>query len=155
MGMAVKCGRRSWESLLGALPQGPSCAILWVDLARTKEAHLESQQSLRSPHFIDIKLQVRCQDFGLGTSGFRSCVFIIKSPKPTSNPCAHLHGSCQAGLHSLSLRIMHNLPFSFLFLPPHGLFSTDNQKGFYFIPFVRLYQERARNMNKIYCKKKF
>lgn len=144
-----------WEKVLGkplrSIASGSFLCHL-VGGSGKDQGNSSAEQNLRSPHFIDIKRQDRCQNF---SPGARSCMFIGRSPDIAQIHVLISTAAVRTGLYPLSLRIMHNLPScSLLCSYLLRLFSSDNQKGFYFILF-RLYQGRAKIMIKIYCKKIF
>lgn len=124
-----------WEKVLGkplrSIASGSFLCHL-VGGSGKDQGNSSAEQNLRSPHFIDIKQQDRCQNFSLGA---RSCTFIGRSPDIPQIHVLISTAAVRTGLYPLSQKIVHNLPIcSSLFLPPTAVLLRQ-PKGllFYFI----------------------
>lgn len=120
-----------WEKVLGkplrSIASGSFLCHL-VGGSGKDQGNSSAEQNLRSPHFIDIKQQDRCQNFSLGA---RSCMFIGRS---LDIPQIHVLISMAAvrtGLYPISLRIMHNLlPALFSFLTSYNCSPQTTTRAF-------------------------
>lgn len=100
-----------WEKVLGQPPRSFASGSFLCHLvggSGKDQGNSSTEQNLQSPHFIDIKQQDRCQNFGLGA---RSCMFIGRSPNTPQIHVLISRAAVRTGLYPLSLRILHSLPF--------------------------------------------
>lgn len=124
-----------WKKVRGQPPRSFASGSFLCHLvggSGKDQGNSSTEQNLQSPHFIDIKQQDRCQNFGLGT---RSCVFIGRSPNTPQIRVLISRAAVRTGLSPLTEN-NDSLPFCSplcFYLPRPVLLRQSKGILFYFI----------------------